>query len=463
MIIEKVSLFFIDVETRTPLKFGDQVVSEVACARVCINLVGSRGKVFQGWGETPLSVSWVWPTDAVSYEDRGRRLREFCVSLAQDLEGRSLGATAFAFLHDYSKNSLSALRESVCEELEQTEPIPHLARLVCFSLFDIAIHDAYAKSLQVSVFESFEKSFMPCELSRFFGSQSSFGKPFHGRSLDEFFDKKPAKTQKVWHLVGGLDPLKPEDVDDTTFPDDGYPRSLVEWIKTDGLDALKIKLRGFDYDWDVARLKAIGAICREHAVTWLTADFNCTVRDPAYICAVLDELKWTDPETYQRILYIEQPFPYDLKANQIDVHSVSSRKPLFMDESAHDWSYVDLGKGLGWTGVALKTCKTLTGAMLSLAWAKTHGMGVMVQDLTNPMIAQIPHFLLGAHSGTIMGVESNGMQYYPAASRPEECIHPGLFRRRSGMLDGSSLRGDGFGYRIDEIDRELPQPAYETN
>ncbi len=34
------------------------------------------------------------------------------------------------------------------------------------------------------------------------------------------------------------------------------------------------------------------------------------------------------------ILYVEQPFPYDLEAHRIDVHSVSARKPLFMDESA---------------------------------------------------------------------------------------------------------------------------------
>ena len=82
------------------------------------------------------------------------------------------------------------------------------------------------------------------------------------------------------------------------------------------------------------------------------------------------------------ILYIEQPFPHDLEAHQIDVHSVSARKPLFMDESAHDWQLIRLGRELGWTGVALKTCKTLTGALLSLCWAREHGMDLMVQDLT---------------------------------------------------------------------------------
>ena len=96
------------------------------------------------------------------------------------------------------------------------------------------------------------------------------------------------------------------------------------------------------------------------------------------------------PRIYGMILYVEQPFPYDLEAHRIDVHSVSARKPLFMDESAHDWRFVQLGRELGWTGVALKTCKTQTGALLSLCWAKAHGMTLMVQDLTNPMLAQIP-------------------------------------------------------------------------
>ena len=116
------------------------------------------------------------------------------------------------------------------------------------------------------------------------------------------------------------------------------------------------------------------------------------------------------------------------------MRSVSARKPLFLDESAHDWRFVRLGRELGWTGVALKTCKTLTGALLSLCWARAHGMTLMVQDLTNPMFAQIPHVLLAAHAGTIMGVESNAMQFYPDASLPEAQVHPGRLsppRRRA--------------------------------
>ena len=130
-----------------------------------------------------------------------------------------------------------------------------------------------------------------------------------------------------------------------------------------------------------------------------------------------------------------------------------------MDESAHDWKIIKLGRSLGWSGVALKTCKTQTGAILSLCWARQNGMTLMVQELTNPMLAQIPHVLLASHAGTIMGVETNSMQFYPEASFPEQEIHPGLYQRKHGKIDLSSINGPGFGYKIDLIQRDLPEPV----
>jgi len=51
------------------------------------------------------------------------------------------------------------------------------------------------------------------------------------------------------------------------------------------------------------------------------------------------------------------------------------------------------------------------------------------------------------------------MQFYPAASAPEEVVHPGLYRRRNGQVDLSTISGAGFGYRLDEIKRDLPEKA----
>jgi hypothetical protein len=86
-------------------------------------------------------------------------------------------------------------------------------------------------------------------------------------------------------------------------------------------------------------------------------------------------------------------------------------------------------------------------------------MPLMVQDLTNPMLAMIPHARLAAQAGTIQGVECNAMQFYPDASLPEEFVHPGLYRRRGGIVDLGTLAGSGFGYRLDAMKRELPPLA----
>jgi hypothetical protein len=43
------------------------------------------------------------------------------------------------------------------------------------------------------------------------------------------------------------------------------------------------------------------------------------------------------------------------------------------------------------------------------------------------------------------------MQFYPEASHREASIHPGIYQRRGGALDLSTIKGAGFGYRISEM------------
>jgi len=57
-----VDLYFIPVKTRVPLKFGTQVVTSVTCARVCVTVANKQGQYAHGWGETPLSAEWAWPS-----------------------------------------------------------------------------------------------------------------------------------------------------------------------------------------------------------------------------------------------------------------------------------------------------------------------------------------------------------------------------------------------------------------
>lgn len=454
------SLYFLTIHTRMPLKFGPEVTTEVTCARVRLTVAGPDGRTAVGWGETPLSVQWVWPS-SLSYEERHEALRDFCRWLVEVWAG-AVGDAGHSLEvgHSVLEDLLPGLLQKYNRmEREGQEPMPWLAALVCNSAFDIALHDAYGVFHGVPTYQTYGKEFLTSDLATYIQPADDAPRvSFAGRYPADFLTFPRPDTLPAWHLVGGKDPIEPSDLTGAE-PNDGEPVLLRDWIRRDGLKCLKVKLRGDDLAWDYDRLTHVGRIAVEENVDWLTADFNCTVRDPSYVVEALDRLQAEHPRLYGMLLYVEQPFPYDLEANPIDVRAVSARKPLFMDESAHDWHLIRLGRSLGWTGVALKTCKTQTGALLSLAWARAHGMTLMVQDLTNPMLAQIPHVLLAAHAGTIQGVETNSMQFYPAASRPEAAVHPGLYQRRAGVVRLDSIRGSGFGYRVDEIERTLPEPA----
>lgn len=452
--ITRVRLFFLPVQTRVPLKFGPETLTSVTCARVALEIADGKGRRAEGWGETPLSVQWVWPS-AVSYEQRHTALKDFCCRLVTAWLSCDETGHPLEVGYRFQEHALPALLDKFNANRRPEERMPWLAALVCCSPFDLALHDAFGKLVDRPVYQTYGPEFLQSDLSAFLEPAAGTAVSFKQRFPSEFLASAPVRRLPAWHLVGGLDLLEPDELKGDE-PKDGYPVVLTDWIQRDGLKCLKVKLRGTDEAWDYQRLIRVGRIARTHGVEWLSADFNCTVRDPEYVNQILDRLRVDQPWIFDRTLYVEQPFPYDLESHRLDVHSVSARKALFLDESAHDWRLVRLGHELGWTGVALKTCKTQSGAILSACWAKAHGLSLMVQDLTNPMLAQIPHALLAAHTGTIMGVETNAMQFYPEASAPEARVHPGLYQRRDGTIDPGTIKGPGFGYRVEEIERKLP-------
>lgn len=457
----KSQVYLLPFAMRVPLKFGAETLTHFTCLRVCITVRDRAGNQATGWGETPLSVPWGWPS-SLSYDTRLASMTQFAARCRNAWSGLDACGHPMELGNDFLTGCLpSLLAEHNASEQQASvgEPMPYLAALICASAFDIAIHDAFGQLCRVDTYRTYNAQFMNRDLAHYLEPDDP-QVSFSGKYPQDFFVDNPPTQLPAWHLVGGLDPIDPSELTGDE-PDDGVPVLLKDWIRTDGLKYLKIKLRGTDADWDYQRLVRIGTIADEMGVIATTADFNCMVREPEYVNEILRRLQSEHPSIHAALLYVEQPFPYDLEANRIDVHSVSERKPLFLDESAHDWQHVRLGKELGWTGVALKTCKTQTGALLSHCWARSHGMGIMVQDLTNPMLAQIPHVRLAAHVGTIGGVETNSMQFCPAASSIEAQIHPGLYRRRNGAVDLSTLTGSGFGYRLSEIGRDLPPAQTE--
>jgi L-alanine-DL-glutamate epimerase-like enolase superfamily enzyme len=456
MAVTGAALHLLPVRTRLPLRFGHEVLNEVTCARVRLAVRDRDGRSACGWGETPLSAQWAWPGD-LPLPERRIAMAAFCHRLAAAWADFPESGHPLVVGARFLDGVLPLLLQAFNRDRAPAEPMPRLAALICASAFDIALHDGFGVLLRRPTYETYGAADLgAADLGRFLEPASGGPATFTGLYPSDFL-QGPQRRLPAWHLVGGGDPLQPGDLDGTE-PDDGHPVLLRDWIRRDGLRCLKVKLRGNDAAWDMARLRAVGRIAAEEGCDWLSADFNCTVEDPRYVSAALDQLRREDGETFRRLLYVEQPFGYDLEGTRLDVRGPAARRPLFMDESASDWRLVRLGRELGWSGVALKTCKTQTGALLSLAWARAHDMPLMVQDLTNPMLAQIPHLLLAAHAGTIMGVETNAMQFYPDASRPEAEVHPGLYARRGGCVDLATVGGPGLGYRLDRIRRQLPPP-----
>lgn len=395
-----------------------------------------------------MSIGWAWPGG--DYRQRLKTLHRLASLIGRSLVAYDRHGHPLEISYAFGKEQLTALRKG--------EGVPLLPALVCFSAFDLALYDAYGKSCGESVFSTLGPGFLRSDLGQFLEPAPGHDGSFNGRFPEVYVQVPPDLNPPAWHSVGAGDAI---DVGELTGdePDDGYPVLLRDWIVRDGINCLKIKLSGQDFAHDLDRIRRIGKLARACGVSWLCTDFNSTVHEVSFVTDMLDRLARDDPETYSKILYVEQPFPYEMDESPPDVRPVSDRKPLYMDESAHGWELVREGYARGWTGVALKTCKTLTGALLMLCWSREHGLPLMVQDLTNPMLAQITHAQLAAHAGTVMGLETNSMQFYPDASAPEAAVHPGIFRRRCGRLDLTTLSGPGFGYRIPEIDRRLPEPS----
>ncbi|MHC4362431.1 MAG: hypothetical protein ACYSTZ_06355, partial [Planctomycetota bacterium] len=340
-----VDLYFIPIETRIPFKFGRETMTSVTCARVRMTVTDADGSKAQGWGETPLSVQWAWPS-SLSYQERAGAMQDFCRMLAQawagfDRQGHPI-EVGHAFLESVLPGLLGELNGN---RRGQAEEMPHLAALVCCSAFDIALHDANGQLLGRDVYSTYNGEFMNSDLSAYLEPDEGVGVSFADKYPADFMRAPALENVTAWHLVGGKDLLDESELTGDE-PDDGYPVLLTDWIKRDRLKCLKVKLCGIDSDWDYERLVRVGTIAIDNDILWLTTDFNCTVTDPAYVADILGRLMREHPRIYQMILYVEQPFPYDLQENRIDVHSVSALKPLFMDESAHDWKLIRLGRSL---------------------------------------------------------------------------------------------------------------------
>ncbi|MFM7058571.1 MAG: enolase C-terminal domain-like protein [Planctomycetota bacterium] len=436
---------FEQVPYRAPLKFGGRIVSSGWLMNVQIQVVTRSGRAASGRGSMPCGNVWAWPSAVLSPDQTEQAMLKFATALSSRLQGRSLEAGHPLELAAQIHGMMAQLAVEVPESLGLPESLPPLAQLVAASPFDAAIHDGYGRALQRNAFDALTSEFCSRDLGAYLDEQ------FAGEYADRYTLRTPVATLPLYHLVGALDPLTPQDV--TSRPADLLPVTLGEWILADELTHLKIKLAGDQLDWDVARVLAVESVASEAQAArgcdswYYSCDFNEKCSSADYVVEFLRRVQAGSHRAFERIQYIEQPTSRNLAAaNAPKMHAAAAIRPVVIDEALVSYESLLLARDQGYSGIALKACKGQSDSLLMAAAAQKFGMFLCVQDLTCPGASFLHSCALSARIPGVAAVEGNARQYCPGANAAWAERFPGIFRVQGGRVRTGCLTGEGLGF-----------------
>ncbi len=437
-----------DYAYRSPMKFGGRIVTEVTVLSADCNAESGLGAA-RGLGSMTMGVTWAWPSGS---KDDGTPLADneklaIVLELAERIKQAYVDADQQGHPLDIC-HRMNGLRSTIAHDLGRerkiADGIPELAVLLAASPIEAALFDAHGKAAGKSSYALLSREHLPHDLSHYLDDA------YQGVHLGDLISPTPAEWLPLYHLVGALDPLTAADV--TQPVDDGLPETLGQWIDSDGLTHLKIKLAGDDLDWDVHRVASVHQVaseCREGAWAF-SLDFNERCENEEYVLSMLDRLSNQAPESLPCIQYIEQPTHRDLESHpQTTMHRVAQRLPVVIDESLVDLRSLRVAIEQGYSGIALKACKGHAEALLLGAVACHENLFLCVQDLSCVGASLLHSASLSAHIPGVAAVESNGRQYCPAGNARWMDRFGSFFKIRDGKIPTAQLSGPGLGYGQD--------------
>ena len=434
---------FEEYKYRAPYQFGGRTVDQVTLLNVHARVETASGKQALGFGSMPLGNAWSFPSQVVPYDRSLEAMKQLATEIARITAAYSETAHPIDINWELEPAYLKAATE-LSRKMNLSEPIPKLCTLVVASPFDAAIHDAHGKANGINCYQAYGSQYMSHDLSFYLGPE------FKGEYLEQYVLKKPTESIYLYHSIGASDPIFESDIKHRIG--DGLPETLAEWIQSDGVTHLKIKLNGADLKVDIDRVIQIDkatteAQSRRGVTQWkYCCDFNERCKDVQYLLTFLEEIKKQSPAILPRLQYIEQPTARDLKSNLQNVmHAAAKIVPVVIDESLVDLESYQLSRQLGYTGVALKACKGQTNALLMAAAGQKSKSFLCVQDLTCPGASLIHSAGLAAHIPGVFTIEANSRQYVPSANEKWKDRFPSIFNIRNGQLGTGVLTGLGLG------------------
>lgn len=431
---------FTELKLRTPLKFGRSIVNCITSATVKVIAENRRNISKTGYGNILLSDGWAFPSSVISHEIRDAALRKAVIYACECIKGCKSFMHPFDFFHILKLES-NNIGKKINEELELPEQIPYLALMMCISPVDASIHDAFGNVNGICSYEGYGRDFTDHDLSYYIGTD------FKGKYMSDYLKHEYSNAMPIFHLIGGLDKLTESEI--TEKINDGLPVSLDQWIKRDGLYCFKIKLSGKDIKWDIQRtadcVKVIKNVLNSLGKSefYITTDSNELNDSPETVIEYLTKLNEISNEAYNALIYIEQPTERNILKHKFDMTKVSSLKPVLADEGLTGTDMVDAVKKLGWSGIALKTCKCHTADLFYYAKAVEYGMRCSVQDLTNVGYGLIHSAGLAARINTVKGFEYNSRQYIINSFDKLKKDYSSLFNVKDGMVYTNDFKRTG--------------------
>jgi L-alanine-DL-glutamate epimerase-like enolase superfamily enzyme len=382
---------FISQKLLRPMQISKGLITEVTEARATVQ-VRVDGREGMGRGSIFLSDLWAWPEPVLTHDQRDQKLRRLCLHMAKALPEAG-GKPAHPLevglrLHDRLAHHLPA----------GFEDVPLLASAMCLSPFDAAIHDATGQALNRSAFDFYRQPDEIPAADHMFPGQGAIA------AIRELF-QSPRMELPAWLCVGKNDDLQAD---------------VAPAIRKRNYRHFKLKVLGRDNAEDVARCIETYRKARVCGVgsPRLSIDSNEANPDAASVLDFLRQLQAADVGTFDAVMYLEQPTGRDILRHAYDWREVSKLKPVLLDEGLTRFVVLPEAKAQGWSGLALKTCKGHSFALVAGAWARQNRMVLSLQDLTNPGFSAIHAALFAAFVPTINGIELNSPQYAPSANVP---------------------------------------------
>lgn len=404
---------------RFPFRFGKVMMTELPVVTLQLTVESDRGQILQGYAASGFPPMWFdkregRPLEA-NRDDLLAAVRAACEA------GLAAGfATAYGLHESVQGEARRALKQAAAAQ--GVEPMPPLAAGFGPAVFEAALVDALCRHQQ--------KPFHALLRGDFFGMGAA------GPTMQAGLRALPLTPTPFMHLrhtIGMVDALSDTDLTPENRKSDGLPQTLNEIVKAYAPRYFKVKI-GISDDATHARLRDL-ARCLE-ATLGENRGSNPGVGNFDYQVSLDGNESWSDAAAFldlwkrlqadpllkgflDRVLYIEQPIRREtalLPEASAALKALAEAKPLLLDEGDGEAGDPEKAFALGYSGISVKTCKSLFRAVHTFALVaerRQKGLPAFLssEDLTTVPVLPLQQDLALAAALGLTHSERNGHHF----------------------------------------------------